>query len=79
MRTNSLLSRKPGANGIVQNVKPKPVLLSRNGLPVLPVKKMSPEMLAEIKEREEQANRKPVVVNLAEERLKLKEENDRRI
>jgi hypothetical protein len=40
---------------------------------------MSPEMLAEIKEREEKAKQKPVVVNMAEERLKLKEENERRI
>lgn len=36
-------------------------------------------MLAEIKEREEKAKYRPPVVNMAEKRLELKEENERRI
>jgi hypothetical protein len=38
VRTNSFLTKNRTVNGIVQNSKPKPVLLSRTGLPVLPVK-----------------------------------------
>ena len=61
------------------DAKEKKPLLSKSGLPVLPVKRMSPELLAEIKEAEERAKVKEKPVNLAEERIKLKEENERKI
>lgn len=80
VRTGSIVSKvtKKGEAGILIE-KPTPVLLSRNGLPVLPVKKVSPEVLAEMKDREERAKIKEVPKNMAEERLKIKEENDRRV
>lgn len=56
-----------------------PLFLSKSGLPVLPVKKLSPEAIAKLKDREEQAKVKVKVVNYAEERLKQKEENEKRI
>lgn len=46
---------------------------------MLPFKKVSPEVVAEIKEREEKAKVVVEPVNIAAERLKQKEENDRKI
>ena len=57
----------------------KPVILSRSGLPILPVKKISPEVLAEIKDIEDKKKVVEKIENVAEDRLKQKEENDRRI
>jgi hypothetical protein len=55
------------------------VLLSKNGLPVLPEKKLSPEVLAVIRERDEEAKKVEKPENMAEEILKTKEENERKI
>ena len=53
--------------------------MSKHGLPVLPTKKVSPEVIAQIREREEEAKKVVEPTNFAAERLKKKEENDRRI
>jgi len=57
----------------------KPTLLSRSGLPVLPVKKVSPEVLAAIKDKEEEKikAREEKAPNPMEQVLKRKEENQR--
>ena len=67
------------AGGLVRNedLGPKPVLLSKTGLPVLPVKKVSPEVLAAIRDKEEEKikAREEKPPNPMEEVLKRKEEN----
>lgn len=71
---------RQGEIGMNTATKKQAVVLSKSGLPVLPVKKISPEVIeAAKKKREEEAQVQEQQVNLAEERLRLKEENDRKI
>lgn len=53
VRTNSYLNKSKAGVKDVSAIKPAPVMMSKNGLPVLPFKKISPEVLAAIKDKEE--------------------------
>lgn len=46
---------------------------------MMPMKKLSPEVLAEIRDREEESKKVVKPINMAEERVKNREENERRI
>jgi hypothetical protein len=70
---------RQGTLGLRDTQDKKKMILSRSGLPVLPVKKVNEETILEIKQKEELTKVKEKVVNMAEERLKLKEANERKM
>ena len=57
----------------------KKLILSKSGLPVIPVRIVSESVVLANKDREALAKNKVKEVNIAEERLKLKEDNERKI